>query len=197
MTVPGDHNAIEKELTEARRQIEEYGRSGWIVQEQLGRALRALGRHEEAEPHLRRVLEDRPEPREHWEWMAIGAIHRLLGEHELAASSWNKAIGTLEAPNETERGDLVEAHFLLGNDQQAIDVSNEIEASYRGRARAVADLARARRNRDAALAAEVADRFAEQIRRKRAKVSATGMVSLHDWYEIATELRDELAGGSA
>lgn len=53
-------------------------------------------------------------------------------------------------------------------------------------------LAEARQRGDGELAAQAADWFADRIRREREKVSATGMVNLHDWHEIATELAEEL-----
>lgn len=131
--------------------------------------------------------------------MARGAIHWLLGEADQAGLCWRRAVEAIEAGGrpDIDLGRLSEALFLSGQHEQALELARSIEDNTRTRAHGVRLLAEARRTTEPSLAAQGADWFADRIRRERAKVSATGMVSLHDWYEIATELRDELAGGSA
>lgn len=194
MTVNPD--VVEKDLARLRRQME-AGRSGWVVEEGCGRCLRALDREDEAERHLRRSL-DRPEPEEHWQWLALGAIHRLLGEDAQAQECWGRAVAAIDADDrpEIDLGRLVEAHFLSGRDDEALELARAIASNRLTRAAGVRMLAEARQAADPRLAQQAANWFADRIRRERQKVSATGMVSLHDWHEIASELTEELSASA-
>lgn len=170
------------------------GRSGWIVEEECGRCLRALGREGEAEQHLCRAL-DRPDCEENWQWLAIGAIHRILGEDAQAHECWRRAVEAIDADGrpEIDLGRLAEALFVLGRDDEALELARALESNRLTRAAGVRMLVEARQAGDPELARGAADWFADRIRREREKVSATGMVNLHDWHEIAAELAEELS----
>lgn len=187
-----NRKTVEKDLALLRRQMEE-GRSGWIVEESCGRCLRALGRREEGEPHLRASL-DRGEPQRPHQWLAVGAVHRLLGESAQAQQCWRRAIEGIEAGGrrEIDLGRLAEALFLSGRNDEALALARDVEQDKLTRAAGVRMLAEARQRGDGDLAGKAADWFADRIRREREKVHATGMVNLHDWHEIATELKEEL-----
>ena len=123
------------------------------------------------------------------EWLALGAIHRLLQEHEEAVRCWRRAVDILraEGPRDLDRGRFTEALVLSGELEEAAERAGELRDNKRTRAAGVELLARARLEGDPALAEQARDWFADQIRRQREKISATGMVSLHDWVEIAEE----------
>lgn len=188
-----NRKTVEKDLARLRRQMEE-GRSGAVVEEGCGRCLRALGHEHEAEAHLRAAL-DRGEPGQPHQWLARGAVHRLLGEDAQAQQCWLRAIEGIEAAGrrEIDLGRLAEALFLAGRNDEALGLAREVEPNKLTRAGGVRLLAEARQKGDPELAAEAADWFADRIRREREKVHATGMVNLHDWYEIAMELKTQLA----
>lgn len=74
-----NRKTVEKNLARALSQIEQ-GWDDWVTNEVAGRCLRALDRPGEAETYLRKVLQHRPDPTEHYQWLAVGAVHRLLVE---------------------------------------------------------------------------------------------------------------------
>lgn len=197
MASPGDPKSAERELAAALREIGD-GWDGWANQEAAGRCLRALGRPDEAVIYLRKSL-DRPKPGDRpIRWLAQGAVLRLLDEDEAAGESWLRALDAIERAGrpEIERGRFVEAQFLLGHDDAAIEMARQIEHDKIFRGAGVSLLSMARQQGDRELARKGIQWFADRIRHERAKVSATGMVTLHDWHEIATELAEELSSSA-
>lgn len=188
MLTDAERKKTQDQLAEIRESIER-GRKDWTNLEALGRCLRALGRHDEAEPHLRESL-SRPDPTGRPDrWLARGAVHRLLGEDREAVHCWQAALDELHTGTiaDIDRGLHVEALFLAGQLNDAVEAAADIREEKIFRAAGVELLARARLEGDPVLAEQARDWFADQVRRQREKVSATGMVSLHDWVEIAEE----------
>lgn len=193
MTMPGNIEGIEREVLDIEASIAR-GRDDWHNRECRGRCLRALGRHEEAMADLRRSLK-RSEPKSPISLLAKGRIHQLIGEHDEAAGCWRRAaeVGEAEGLDALGAGRIVEAYFLLGDDDRALDSMAKIEVQHpRDRAPLIADLARARRDRLPEVAEDVAAYFRKRIRGTREKVGTSNMISFHDWHEIATDLAAEL-----
>jgi tetratricopeptide (TPR) repeat protein len=206
-----DRKKLEAQLTDVQRRLEKRP-NAWFRLEGAGRILRALG-DPRAGDFFRQAIanykfaplrsgQDRP-----GDFMRVGNLHRLLGDQDGATRHFQRArdlyaqaISEKMARSEyadpsLEIEHMIQPSFLVGRDQEVAELIERLRAYYRGTdllAFPIAKLAAARRARDADLAAEAVNQFARSVRRTRANVWDTGGVLPWDWYEIATQLWQDL-----
>jgi tetratricopeptide (TPR) repeat protein len=207
-----DRKKLEAKLTETKRRLEKHPYA-WFRLEQAGRILRALG-DPQASEFLRQAIanykfvplrsgQDRP-----GDFMRVGNLHRLLGDQDGATRHFERARQRYaedisEKMQRSEYADpsleiehMIQPSFLVGRDQEVAELIERLRLYYRGTDLAafrIARLAAARQARDADLAAEAVNQFARSIQRTRANIWDTGGVLPWDWYEIATQVWQDLA----
>ena len=131
-------------------------------------------------------------------------LHRLGGS-ERAAPVLTRLHAGLSAsvdergPDATRNGVLVDACFLLGEDEQCQQAWTALAAADpRGvegtRHRAVAVLARARAQRDLAACEEAVAAFDAGVAKERASFAGTGGMNAYDWLEVALTVHTDLSG---
>ena len=96
-------------------------------------------------------------------------------------------------------GDLIEACFLLGLDEQCQQAWKALRRADRGGVRGtrygdVAALAKARTEGDVAACDSVVASFDKWVAKERNTFDDTGNISLYDWLEIALVVRAEVSG---
>jgi len=112
------------------------------------------------------------------------------GLEDVARTKGHSDVGT---------GILVDVCFLMGLDEEAMEVNTALTAAdsrgMRGlRHPVVADLSQARMERDATQAQAVVDYFDAAIARDRESFSDIAPITFHDWLEIALVAHSQLSG---
>lgn len=202
-----DQKALEAALVEARKRLA-HRPDSWFRLESVGRILCYLG-DPQATDYFRKAIANykfnpklgENDPGDH---LRIGNLHRLSGDDEMARRHFQHARG-IYAEYLQKYSDpalvsmylvhLIMASFLLGQDEEVVDIIERlraIEPDIDLIAYPIAKLASARHNRDSRLAEEAVDEVVKKIRRDGAKVWDCGGVSLWDWYEIALAIWQEI-----
>jgi WD40 repeat protein len=133
--------------------------------------------------------------------MRLGNLYRLVGDEEGARKCFQEAHSLYasrvyrDRPFSLDVEHMIPCSFLLGHDEEVAELSRLLRSTTRAwdlQAYTIAELAQARRCRDADAVTTVIEKLADYIRRAREKVSNTGGVLPWDWYGIALELQREL-----
>ncbi len=139
-------------------------------------------------------------------WVRAANLLRLAGDEDKAREWLERAeeVFADEAKSHipvdwTSHAHQIEGRFLLGRDAEARETCEWIKQLRRSkgarlRAPVVADLADARRTRDAEACQAVIDWFDHAIRRYRAHPTDDSGIGLHDWLELALITHSEITG---
>ncbi len=139
-------------------------------------------------------------------WVRAANLLRLAGDEDKAREWLEHAEEVFAAAAKSHipvdwdtHGHQIEGRFLLGRDAEAGETCEWIKQLRRSkgarlRAPIVADLADARRTRDAEACQAVIDWFDHAIRRYRTHPTDDSAIGLHDWLELALITHSEITG---
>ncbi|MCG8350764.1 MAG: pentapeptide repeat-containing protein, partial [Chloroflexales bacterium] len=195
--------ALHKEIEEARQRIAQDGPS-WLFLEPLARCLHWLN-DPQAAATFREAAQRYPlrsdDPSAH---IHVGNYYRLAGDRNTAYSYFERAYSLYHAEfqqhstSATIIARFINPCFLLGYDTEVTELATLLRELDPNPvvAHTIARLSHARQTCNMKTARAVVDQLAESIRLNRSRITATGDITLWDWYELARDLMHALEQGA-